>query len=361
MSALEDIIKSQIAQNGPMDMGAFMGLALGHPEHGYYNTRDPFGVDGDFVTAPEISQMFGELVGVWVADCWMRLGSPARFVLLEAGPGRGTLMADALRATRKVDGFHEAAEVHLLEMSPVLKAVQARALDGVDVAGRVIWHESLESVPQDVPMIVIANEFFDALAVRQLIYQGGGWHERVVGIEGDALVFGLRACPMALWPQFGKPREGDVFEFSPARENFMIALAARVKSQNGAGLVIDYGHMRSGFGDTVQGVSKHKFEDVLNHIGGIDITSHVDFEVLGDVCESQGVSYSWATQGEFLRSIGIEMRAAALKQTGKQAGGEAMEEAIEKDLQRLVGADQMGELFKVMGVYHGIESGIAGF
>lgn len=353
MSALEDILKSQIAASGPMDIAAFMALALGHPEHGYYMTRDPFGADGDFVTAPEVSQMFGEMIGAWAANCWMKLGAPSRFVLLECGPGRGTLMADALRATKGVSGFHDALEVCLVEMSPVLRAAQEAALVGYDVR----WHESLEGVAQDAPIIVIANEFFDALPARQLLYQGGAWHERVIGMDNDgALVFGLKGCPLALWPQFGKPGEGDVFEFSPARENFMAALAERVRKQSGAALIIDYGHERSFFGDTLQGVSKHNYSDIFNNIGGIDLTSHVDFEALKGVSEEQGVQIEGvSTQRVFLQALGIEMRSAALEKVSEVQG------QIAQDLERLIGVNQMGELFKVMVVHYDAGGEVAEF
>jgi NADH dehydrogenase [ubiquinone] 1 alpha subcomplex assembly factor 7 len=188
---LEEILMRQIAQHGPMDVGQFMATALGHPEYGYYMTRDPFGPAGDFVTAPEVSQLFGEMIGVWAADVWMQMGAPARFVLLECGPGRGTLMADILRATRGVSGFSAAAQVCLLEMSPVLRKMQARALDGVDVR----WCDSLTDVPEGAPVIVIGNEFLDALPFRALQKGVDGWGERVVAAGYD----GLGVCCAASW------------------------------------------------------------------------------------------------------------------------------------------------------------------
>ena len=350
---LESIIKSHIQQYGPMDIGAFMTLALGHAEHGYYMKQDPLGAAGDFVTAPEVSQMFGEMIGAWAAQTWMQMGAPARFILLECGPGRGTLMADALRATKNVAGFHDALAVHLLETSPILRDRQAEALNGYAVE----WHESLEGVPEDYPIIVIANEFFDALPLRQLFYQNGAWHERVIGIENDALVFGLRAVPQTLWPSFGAPKEGDIYEFSPARESIMQALVQRIKAHGGAGLFIDYGHTKSAFGDTFQAVYRHEYADVLAHVGDADLTSHVDFEALCGGARNVGLQVERVVeQGAFLSALGIDVRAQALARAAPEKA-----DNLQKDLHRLVNSDEMGSLFKVMGVRYGIGETLAGF
>lgn len=353
MSSLEKIIKSQIMQSGAMDVGAFMALALGHAEHGYYMKQDPFGRGGDFVTAPEVSQMFGEMIGAWCAQTWMQMGSPERFVLLECGPGRGTLMADALRATKNVSGFHHAMGVHLVEISPVLKARQCEALKGYDVE----WYESLDNVPDDCPIIVVANEFFDALPFRQLVYTDGVWRERVVGEESGQLVLGLRDCPKAFWPKFGVPKEGNVYEFAPVRESVMDVLLDRIKAHGGAGLFIDYGHAKSAFGDTFQAVYQHEYCNVLDHIGDADLTSHVDFEALGRIAGETGVQVDGVVeQGAFLQMLGIGVRAQAL---GQAAPDKAKD--IQNDLQRLVNSDQMGSLFKVMGVRYGFDQKLAGF
>lgn len=337
MDRLEDFIKVEIAAKGPMRVDRFMDLAVSH----YYKTRDPFGKAGDFVTAPEVSQIFGEMIGVWVADSWMKMGAPGRFVLLECGPGRGTLMADLLRATRSVPGFHGAMDVHLMEISPVLRAAQGAALAGVDVA----WHAGLGDVPDDVPMIVVANEFFDALPIRQAIYQSGEWRERVLD---DALHWDSVSISMPPLRDGLKPCAGDVFEFSPAREGFMRDLAGRLEAQSGAALIIDYGHTQSGFGDTLQGVSNHNSADILNNIGEIDLTSHVDFEVLGGLCDHDGI----VSQAAFLKAMGIETRAEILARQSPD---------ILKDLHRLVNSREMGTLFKVMGVRYGFGETLAGF
>lgn len=323
-SLLEDIIKERIRKNGPMGVGAFMSLALGHPEHGYYINRDPLGRGGDFITAPEVSQLFGEMIGVWVADVWMQMGRPERFILLECGPGRGTLMADMLRATQNVAGFYDAAQICFLEMSPVLCEAQRGALEGREIQ----WFECLEDVSNDAPMIVVGNEFLDALPFQQFV----GDCERVVALSGDALVF--------------VPEEGDIFERSAERERFAADVCGRLKAQGGAALFIDYGHVRSGAGDTFQAVKGHEYVDVFSHIGDADLTSHVDFEALGRAVEAS--VFGPVTQGAFLKALGIELRLEALR----QKAGEQQAEMLEKGLHRLVDSAQMGELFKVIGFTH---------
>lgn len=336
-SPLEDIIKAQIAQNGPMDVGAFMALALGHPQHGYYTGRDPFGRGGDFTTAPEISQMFGELIGAWAADMWAQMGRPDPFILLECGPGRGTLMADALRATRRMPGFHDAARVVLMEISPVLRQKQVQALADYDVE----WidgldHPAIQS--SAYPIICIANEFLDALPVRQFVKQGMLWHERVVGLTGDALSFGMS-------PPVEPPSDGaadGVYEVAPARNAFTRALAGLLKARGGAALLIDYGYERSAAGDTLQAVRGHAFVPVLDDPGLADLTSHVDFQAIGGAA-SAVTAHGPVTQGDFLRALGIGIRAEALKRKGDAA-------AIDAAVARLTNDDAMGSLFKVMAL-----------
>lgn len=353
MNELQNILKEHIAQHGPMDIGQFMSLALAHPDHGYYIKGDPLGRGGDFTTAPEVSQMFGEIVGAWAAHIWMQMGSPERFIFLECGPGRGTLMADALRGSKGVAGFHDALDLHLLEISPVLRTAQEQALAGYDVS----WHATLDSVPDDCPVIMVANEFFDALPFRQLMFKDGAWHERVIGVDNDGeIAFGLRqADPFHLRQGFGgqaaqalqaEGGEGDIYEFSPQREAVMRAMCGRMKAHGGAALIIDYGHLKTANGDTFQAVYKHDYCDVLAHIGDADLSSHVDFDALHRCAEDEGVIVDGLdTQGAFLKALGVEARAAYLSdQGGDQIAGE---------LERLTGADQMGDLFKVMSVKYG--------
>jgi SAM-dependent MidA family methyltransferase len=345
MNPLDKLIQQQIAQHGAMDVGQFMAMALGHPEHGYYMKQDPFGRSGDFVTAPEVSQMFGEILGDWAAHSWMQMGTPSECILLECGPGRGTLMADMMRATRNVPGFHEACSVHLLEMSPALKAKQAERLGAYEPQ----WHDNLQSLPEGVPIITVANEFLDALPFRQLIYSGG-WQERVIDVQDDAFVFSTRPCPKVLWPQFGKPKEGDMYEFSMPRRSFIEQLSARMVETNGAAIFIDYGHGRSAFGDTFQAIKGHEYADVLDNVGDADLTSHVDFEPLYAIAEKVGVHFQpMMEQGAFLKALGIDARAAYL--SGKANEEQGMK--IEKDLHRLTDRDEMGSVFKVMDLRYG--------
>ncbi|MGH1398838.1 MAG: class I SAM-dependent methyltransferase [Alphaproteobacteria bacterium] len=321
---LKLLIQDEIKRDGPMRLDRFMGLCNAH----YYASRDPLGRAGDFVTAPEVSQMFGEVIGAWAAQAWMDMGSPSAFVLLELGPGRGTLMADMLRAVSGVAGFAAAARVHLVETSPVLRAAQGAVLKGYDPQ----WHDDLGGVPDDLPIIVVANEFFDALPVRQEVERDGVWQERLIAVD---LTWNI--TPLST---------EKVREVSPAREVVMAQLAQRMARGAAAGLVIDYGHAWSGFGDTFQAVKAHEYVDPLMHIGEADLTSHVDFEVLARVAADAGVHVEpLMEQGAFLKAMGVEARAAYLK--GKGAAN------VEADLARLIAPEQMGKLFKVMVMRYG--------
>jgi NADH dehydrogenase [ubiquinone] 1 alpha subcomplex assembly factor 7 len=323
-----------------------MGLCLGHPRFGYYMTRDPLGAPGDFVTAPEVSQMFGELIGLWCADTWGALGSPALVHLVELGPGRGTLMADALRAVRLVPAFRAAIRLHLVETSPLLRERQRATLQASGFAPA--WHDTPESLPGDAPLLVVANEFFDALPVRQVQRTGQGWHERLVGLDAQGrLAFGLSPAPV---PGLSRPAPpGTVLEIPEAAAAAMGGLAGRLVAQRGAALVIDYGHLATGTGDTLQAVRGHAFADPLAEPGEADLTVHVDFAAMARAAAVRGAAvYPAREQGGFLRDLGIEARAAALA----GAGDPARAAAIEAALARLVGreAPGMGALFKVLAV-----------
>jgi SAM-dependent MidA family methyltransferase len=267
-----------------MTVARFMALALTHPAHGYYTTGDPFGAGGDFVTAPEISQMFGELIGLWAADTWTRMGAPDRLQIVELGPGRGTLMADALRAARALPPFFEAIQVELVEVSPRLADAQRRTLRE---CGRPIsWRPSLDEVPA-APAIIIANEFFDALPIHQFVRTPDGWRERLVGLGPEgALVFGLAPDPDRR--DFGPAPNGAIAELAEHAGRVARTIGQRVVDHGGAALVIDYGHVRPGFGDTLQGVRSHNFADPLARPGETDITAHVDFSALGRAAASAG-------------------------------------------------------------------------
>lgn len=343
---MEEILKNLIRERGPIDIAEFMGLALGHPAHGYYMKGDPLGTRGDFTTAPEISQMFGEMVAAWIMDVWQQMGSPV-FTLLECGPGRGTLMADIMRSTKSVPGFHDSAQVHLLEISPALRAMQAAALK--DYAPE--WHINLETLP-DRPMIVIANEFLDALPVRQLIHTEKGWKERVVNVENDRLVYDMKELPFDLDV---KAAEGEIFEISPVRSQFVMDL---VRKMSGAALIVDYGHAEPGLGETLQALKQHQYVSPLGDVGEADLTTHVDFYAVKQSAEAVGAKvWGPVEQGAFLKTIGIEQRAEILKLRATPA----QTFDIEKALQRLVDSSQMGSLFKVMGLTNGQNISLPGF
>jgi SAM-dependent MidA family methyltransferase len=347
MTPLEAEIRAMIATDGPMPVARYMALCLGHPVHGYYMTRDPFGARGDFVTAPEISQMFGELIGLWAAEVWRLMGSPDDVRLVELGPGRGTLMADALRAVTIVPAFRAALSVHLVETSPVLRRRQHETLSGLGVA--MDWHSDVAEVP-DGPVIAIANEFFDALPVRQAVKASDGWHERMVGLDGDRLVFALHPAPVrgldaALPPRIRAAPVGVLCEWRS--DEPVAGLARRIVRSGGAVLVIDYGHTESGVGETLQALSGHGFADPLAAPGEHDLTAHVDFRALGRTAAGEGARlHGPVAQGEFLRRLGIVERARMLKAKAIGAQGAQVDAA----LARLVGAGPsgMGELFKAI-------------
>jgi NADH dehydrogenase [ubiquinone] 1 alpha subcomplex assembly factor 7 len=343
MSPLGEKLISRIRAYGPMTVAQYMEACLSDPVYGYYMRREPFGRYGDFVTAPEVSQMFGELIGVWAVVVWESMGSPPSFVLAELGPGRGTLMADLLRVVRGMPGFAAAAEVHLVETSPRLRAIQEKTLAAC--GARLHWHSRIETLPGG-PLVAIANEFFDALPIRQFRWGKEGWAERMVGLDAEGrLAFGLR--PVDQRPLARPLPEGAVVEASPASNAVMTALATRIAKDGGALLAIDYGSDRPGYGDTLQAVKAHKYTDPLAEPGEADLTAHVDFAGLARVASAAGAkAHPLLCQGEFLKRLGIGPRAEALAE-GKN---EATREQVRAALERLTGPAAMGELFKVLAV-----------
>ncbi|MFO1208070.1 MAG: SAM-dependent methyltransferase [Amaricoccus sp.] len=341
MTPLEALIRDRIAAQGPLTVEAWMALALGHPEHGYYATRDPFGPAGDFVTAPEISQMFGELVGAWAAQAWADQGRPDRFVLAELGPGRGTLMRDALRAAAGMPGFRDAAELWLVETSPALRRLQAEMLAGA--APR--WAAGVDALP-DAPLFAIANEFFDALPIRQFQRADALWRERLVALDGDRLGFGW-APPRPdadLDARFPRAPDGAVVELNPSGEAVAARLGARIAARGGAALVIDYG-AAEGTGDTLQAVRRHLPVDPLDAPGTADLTAHVGF---GALARAARPARAWGPvgQGAFLETLGITGRARAL---ARGRAGPALD-AIVAAHRRLTHPDEMGNLFRVLAL-----------
>jgi len=312
----------------------------------YYASREPFGRQGDFVTAPEISQMFGELLGLWAAQTWLQMGRPDPVLLVELGPGRGSLMADAWRAAGVMPEFAAAIRLHLVENSPRLRALQAKSL----AAAKPVWHDDIETIPAG-PFILLANEFFDALPIRQFVRAGTGWHERMVGLDEDeALQFVLSAdaTPVEhlLAPAVAAAPPGSIAEICPAAQAILAALARRMCSAPGAALIVDYGPPCSGSGDSLQAVRAHRYHPVLQNPGSADLTAHVDFAALGRAAAAVGARvHGPLAQGEFLRRLGIDQRAARLRQA---AGADAA--AIERARERLTAPEAMGTLFQAMAV-----------
>ncbi len=350
MTPLELEIRRIVAAEGPMPVSRFMALCLGHPLHGYYVTRDPFGASGDFITAPEISQMFGELIGLWAAAVWEQMGAPRRIRLIELGPGRGTLMADALRATKLAPGFQAAVRVHLVETSPVLRRHQKGMLAGSNMP--IVWHGDLAEIPEG-PAIVVTNEFLDALPIEQLVRTERGWHQRMIGVGTDGrLAFALHPEAMpggqSIVPESqGEAPVGAVLELRSDR--LITEISARLLASGGAALVIDYGHVESGAGETLQAVAQHRFVGVLETPGEADLTAHVDFAALSRAAVRAGARvHGPLRQGEFLRRLGIETRAERLlrQATPSQAAD------IRAAVRRLTGSgpNEMGDLFKVIAI-----------
>lgn len=345
MSSLKAEIVELIRQEGPIGIGRYMALALGHPRQGYYMKRDPFGRDGDFTTAPEISQMFGELIGLWAAHLWQAMGAPARLRLVELGPGRGTLMADMLRAARIVPGFREAVSVHLVETSPTLRERQAATLAGNAPA----WHDSVEQALSG-PVILVANEFLDALPLDQFVMTPDGWRERLVGLDAASeLAFGLAAGTEASL-DVAAPA-GATFEQPTIALDIVGQVAGHVAAAGGAALFIDYGSTRSGFGDTLQAMKRHAFVDPLAEPGEADLTVHVDFERMGQgALEAGAALHGPASQRDFLLALGLAQRAQALSLKADAAQRGAISAAFDRLTQ--TGETGMGDLFKVLALSH---------
>ena len=351
MSPLAELLARRIRIAGPMTVAEYMAEALGHPQYGYYKQGDPFGLEGDFITAPEISQMFGELLGAWCAAVWEMMGRPAPVRLVELGPGRGTLMADALRGTRKVAGFHAAIHLHMVETSPYLRGRQAETLRQAAPTIAPSWHDAFDEVP-DGPLLLVTNELFDALPIHQFEFQGGRWLERVVDVDsnGDGLVFALRAPGAALAVATTPPqpaRQGMVVEACPAGIALAVAIGRRVAQHGGAALVIDYGHNGSGCGDSLQAVRRHQKHPVLGEPGTADLAAHVDFGALARTAREAGAAvHGPIPQNTLLERLGIRPRAAALARNATPAQAADLQAATE----RLLHLEQMGTLFKALAI-----------
>ncbi|MGF0538713.1 class I SAM-dependent methyltransferase [Agrobacterium sp. ES01] len=350
-TALATRIKSMIRTGGPISVTDYFSLCLADPENGYYKTRNPFGIEGDFITAPEVSQLFGEMIGVFIIHAWQTHDSPEAVRLVEIGPGRGTMMSDILRViARLAPSLYDSMSAHLVETSERLQAIQKQTL--APYSAKTDWHVAFDEVPEGFTLIV-ANELFDAIPIRQWVKTPRGFRERMVGLDpDDNLVFvaGVATIDPELLPDDsdGMP-EGTIFETSPARIAVLDVICQRLLTEGGTALIVDYGHMVTGFGDTLQAVLAHQFDPPLAHPGMADLTSHVDFEQLALAARALGVAITGCMfQGDFLRGLGIEQRAMTLS---KDKPPEVQAD-VRVALDRLIsgGEGRMGELFKVLAI-----------
>jgi NADH dehydrogenase [ubiquinone] 1 alpha subcomplex assembly factor 7 len=353
-TAALDLLKRRIAASGPVTVAEFMRLALAEHGVGYYATRDPIGQD--FITAPEISQMFGELIGLWCVDAWERAGAPDPFLLVELGPGRGTLMADALRAAKVRPQFLAAMRLHLVEISRPLREAQEQRLG----AFHPLWHDDLTTVP-DGPALIVGNEFLDALPIHQFQMTEQGWRERGIDLVDEALAWTLLSPgPQTglLQPAHRRAKPGEIAEVCPAALSLAGMLGARMAEDGIAALFIDYGPAASAVGDSLQAVKAHEFCDPLADVGAADLTAHVDFAAIGHAAREAGARvHGAAAQAAFLETLGIRTRAALLS----ARAGEEDRAAIAQTMTRLIDPRQMGSLFKALAIAHPDLQELAGF
>jgi len=336
-------IKEHIKRNGSITVSEFMGYAL--PQ--YYSQQEPFGAKGDFTTAPQISQVFGEMLGIWVASMWIEMGRPSDIAIVEFGPGTGTLMQDFLRGTANVKGFHGSAEIHMVESSSRLQNVQKQNLNGLH--DKISWHDNIATLPHK-KSFYIGNEFFDALPIKQYVKTLDGWCERIVDVENNGeMGFGLSpVCSFSdsFDSEHPDAPEGSFLEINQAAISIMKDIAKNITEYGGGGVFIDYGYSHYGYRDTLQAVKEHKFHDVLTDIGNADVTAHVDFVALAGVLADNDInSYSIATQKDFLLSLGIQVRSEMLL---KGISDSKKSDEIKSAVMRLIDPKQMGNLFKVL-------------
>jgi len=348
MTRLKARIVDLIGALGPIPVNEYMALCLFDPEHGYYTTREPFGAAGDFVTAPEISQVFGELVAVWLYQAWQAIDRPLPVTIAEIGPGRGTLMKDMLRTFSRLDpALTAGASFAMVETSPRLAEIQKQTLSGQ--AAGLTWHETVETLPK-APLLIVGNELFDAVPLRQFVRTGAGWRERMIGLDDeDELRFfaGAASVDPSLLPDDAVDAlEGAIVEIAPARAALMAAIAERIARQGGAGLFIDYGYLQPGVGDTLQALRRHDHDNVLANPGEADLTAHVDFAALAAIVRAHGLDVQLTTQGDFLLGMGLLERAGQLGASADERTRQAISDAVE----RLAGPGAMGTLFKVLKI-----------
>jgi len=343
--SLADRLARMIAQDGPLSQAEYMAICLHDPSDGYYATRPALGAEGDFITSPEVSQMFGELIGLWAIEVWRALGAPPRVVLAELGPGSGALASDLMRAARLDLEFLSAVELWLVEASPVLQARQAQRLS----AHAPRFAARIDDLPQDAPLIVVGNEFLDCFGARAFVRREGRWHERRIGLDEDGrLAFGLAPPPSGFEAPEDAP-EGAVFEVSPAQTAVAAMISQRLAAQGGASLLIDYGRAEPDFGDTFQALRAHQKVDPLAAPGCADLTIHVDFPGVAEAMRAAGADVSpIVTQGAWLESLGLQQRAEVLSRARPD-----LADTLRRQVERLTAPDQMGALFKVLVAYRG--------
>ena len=351
---LLEIIKDHIAKHGAISIAEYIRFCLQHPEHGYY-IRDskPFGEEGDFITSPEISQVFGELIGLWMGQMWHYIGKPQTIHLVELGPGRGLLMQDMLRALSHFERFMQAVQIHMVDINPHLIAQQKAALTESGFIDKVTWHDSLDTVPEGATLLV-ANEFFDALPIHQLQKENDHmWHERQVRLnDDDELCFSMSPKPSKLGLLISRNHpDGTVRELCPQGIQIVKDITARIQKHNGAALIIDYGYTDFKRGETLQALKNHKFHPLLSEPGRADISAHVDFGMLARAAVEMGANLMGpATQKAFLNELGIELR---MKKLIENAKSNDQKKQLLNAWDRLTNENQMGELFKVMGILKG--------
>jgi SAM-dependent MidA family methyltransferase len=348
MTLLGDRIADQIRASGPISVSHYMAMCLFDPVAGYYTTREPFGEKGDFTTAPEISQMFGELIAIWLYQAWDTLGRPAPLTVAEIGPGRGTLMKDMLRTFERLDpAFTDTAAFALVETSPRLTEIQKATLSQTKTA--LSWHTTIETLP-DAPLLIVGNELFDAIPIRQFVSTGSGWRERMVALDSQgqlAFFSGAGSLDPSLLPaNASNAASGAIVELAPTRTAMMTAIAAHIAARGGAGLFPDYGYTTPGIADTLQAVRRHRYENALANPGEADLTAHVDFTALAAAANNQKLSTYLTTQGEFLLAMGLLERAGNLGAHADETSRDEIHAAVE----RLAAPQGMGELFKVLAV-----------
>lgn len=348
MNALGERIARLIQVQGPISVAQFISMALHDPKHGYYATRDPIGAAGDFITAPEISQIFGELLGAWVVRAWCDQGAPSPARLVELGPGGGTLICDVLRAARIEPKFLSSIEIVLVETSARLRRAQSEKLGNSQASVR--WLQRFDDALSDRPLFLLANEFFDALPIRQFVFAERGWCERMVGLDGGhSLAFALSPflAPLDIPAERGKPCRGNIYETCPSGEAVMEQLAGGIAQHGGAALIVDYGYgADAAFGETLQAVAGHRYANVLENPGEADLSAHVDFAALARAAERAGAKvYGPVAQGTLLERLGIYVRAERLAGDNPKQADE-----IAAAVDRLISPEQMGTLFKALAI-----------